>query len=432
MERLEMDYLRLDNLAKSKEGVGFVFSVSGSVSQYLRTLSFDVSYDETIESVPESILNIVFVANFLPLAWVLDAKIIVPELDEDFYNSIPCIKEGYKNIYPDWNMGGYVECGRLVRNSAPEASRSAAFFSGGLDAVHTMLSHLDEKPDLVSIWGADIACSNEKGWRQKLRHIQAIAQKVDLPDIAVRSNFREIEDEGALEKIVRPILKDGWWHGIKHALPFFGMVAPIAYLRGYAKIYVASSHCRQYERATCASNPWSDNEVRFCGSRIVHDGYDFARQDKARFVVEKCKETGVSIPLHVCWRTQTGDNCCRCEKCFRTITEILVEGGAPEELGFPGYGRYYKPCHVIPVLIKTFNAENRIGRRELNRIWTAAKNRILERRAELRNSPHRSVFKWMLAHDFMGTETLEVPFAMKLLLKVRNILSRIYHRVAGK
>ena len=40
------------------------------------------------------------------------------------------------------------------------------------------------------------------------------------------------------------------------------------------------------------------------------------------------------IHLHVCWETSSGSNCSCCEKCFRTMLAILLEGGDPNEFGF--------------------------------------------------------------------------------------------------
>ena len=48
-------------------------------------------------------------------------------------------------------------------------------------------------------------------------------------------------------------------------------------------------------------------------------------------IVEYSKKTGVKIPLRVCWQSTGGKNCCQCEKCWRTILEIIAEGEKPRD-----------------------------------------------------------------------------------------------------
>ena len=67
---------------------------------------------------------------------------------------------------------------------------------------------------------------------------------------------------------------------------------------------------------------------------MIHDGYELDRQSKISFLVNE-KKAGKPVPeLHVCWESSGGGNCCRCEKCYRTILAIASEGGDPREFGF--------------------------------------------------------------------------------------------------
>lgn len=51
-----------------------------------------------LTTVPESILIIPAICNVLPIRF-FDSTLIVNELDEVFYKSIPNIKQGYKDMY---------------------------------------------------------------------------------------------------------------------------------------------------------------------------------------------------------------------------------------------------------------------------------------------------------------------------------------------
>jgi hypothetical protein len=66
----------------------------------------------------------------------------------------------------------------------------------------------------------------------------------------------------------------------------------------------------------------------------VHDGYEFSRQAKIHYITKYVKESKEQLFLRVCWESSGGSNCCRCEKCYRTILAIIAEGGEPRNYGF--------------------------------------------------------------------------------------------------
>ncbi len=76
---------------------------------------------------------------------------------------------------------------------------------------------------------------------------------------------------------------DGWWHGFQHGIQVIGHAAPITCLMGKSTVYFASSFTSKEKGIiTCASDPTIDNHLRFCQVKVVHDGYEFDRQDKVR------------------------------------------------------------------------------------------------------------------------------------------------------
>lgn len=48
----------------------------------------------------------------------------------------------------------------------------ATFFSGGVDAFSTLISHIDETPELFTLWGNDILYDNQSGWKNVEKHIE--------------------------------------------------------------------------------------------------------------------------------------------------------------------------------------------------------------------------------------------------------------------
>lgn len=93
-----------------------------------------------------------------------------------------------------------------------------------------------------------------------------------------KTNFRSFINERKLNCLVKNS-GDGWWHGFQHGIGLLGHGAPIAYLKGLKCIYIASSYTPK-DNVTCASHPSIDNCVEFCNCHIIHDQYEYSRQEK--------------------------------------------------------------------------------------------------------------------------------------------------------
>ena len=155
MERIELKQI------KKKEGcVCYNFDCSESLNKYFTEIDFCITYPESIEIVPDGVLAIPFVTNTLQIAWLADCELIIPELDRDFYESIPKFLEGFKKMYPEATFAGKLTVGKITDCKPQSSGESATLFSGGLDATTTLLRHIDENPHLISIWGSDVDYDN--------------------------------------------------------------------------------------------------------------------------------------------------------------------------------------------------------------------------------------------------------------------------------
>lgn len=81
-----------------------------------KPFSYWVEYDQNMESVPQSIAVIPFLCDILPIIWVADVELVVPELDEDYYNSIDVTRNAYINMYPNISFKGKITCGKIIKN----------------------------------------------------------------------------------------------------------------------------------------------------------------------------------------------------------------------------------------------------------------------------------------------------------------------------
>lgn len=314
--------------------VVFHYSVSGEWASCFSTKEpFEVTYPFAMENIPESIRIIPFLSQVIPVSWVCDAEIRVPVCDRDFYDCLEKVKAGYRKMYPMISFGGKLTVDSLEDNRKQEREEKAlACWSGGVDSFTTVISHLAEQPLLVSLWGSDVPWDDAEEWGILEKQLRDGAKMLGLEQVTVRTSFRRLLYESVLGKLVRES-GDGWWHGFQHGIGILGHLAPVAWHENIGNVYIASSNTAEYPY-TCASDPTIDNFVRFCGAKVIHDGYDLDRQSKIKRIVDFCTEKKLQIPLHVCWEKTDGYNCCHCEKCWRTMLGLYAEGADPKRYGF--------------------------------------------------------------------------------------------------
>lgn len=196
-----------------------------------------------------------------------------------------------------------------------------------------MIKRINEKPDLITIWGADIDYENEKGWSIVKDYIENIGNKYNLKNVEIHSALRRFIDNSELEKQYHDILQDDWWHAMQHGIGLIGNAAPYAYKYNVKTIYMPAT-CNKKSSFLCASNPEIDNNFKFASTSVLHEGYEANRQQKTEKICNYIKETDDNINLRVCYRSLNGDNCCKCEKCYRTIMAIISQKINPNDLGF--------------------------------------------------------------------------------------------------
>ena len=397
--------IELKEITKIKNKVIFNYTTSGEICQYFSDKPFWIEYPENIESVPDAVLAVPFVCNVLPIVWLTDSTLVIPELDEAFFNCLPAVKKGYETMYPETEWKGNIEVGKIVPcDREAEQGKCAMFYSGGVDSVQTLISHLDEKPMLISIWGSDVKVDNAEGWNVLFKAISEASERFQLPTATIRSTFREFDNEGLLDRDFHEKLLDGWWHGVKHGIALLGHVAPLAFLYGIGKMYIASSHSAEDGHVRCASNPIIDNYVRYANCTVIHDGFEYNRQQKTIKIVNYCRREA-TIPLHVCWKTQTGNNCCCCEKCFRTIVGLLLENADPHNYGFKDYEKHLQNSQTV--VIEGIDSN-------LCKEWRKIKRRAIELRNQAAVIPMWNQIRWIVSTDFEHPETIKLPLSLRL------------------
>ncbi len=327
-----MNSIKLKEISVSdKTCVRFKYEVEGEWSSCFSSLrSTFAEYNEDVSSVPFSVLAVTFVCNILPAVWLCDASLEVDALDSVFLDHVEDIKNGYRKMYPMLSFKGSIKTVPEKNEPSGRSCGSACFFSGGVDAHTTFFKHLDERPALLTIWGADIKPGNKAGWDNVLQYTEQTAKEYGVDCITVRSDFRDVLMESRLDEVAAPS-KEHWWHGFQNSISIISLASAPAYIYGWKKLYLASSFSEDIEgQYTGSSIPSIDDNVCFCGCRTCHDGYGLNRQEKIHYLVE----TKNKIRLRVCWESAGGSNCSSCEKCYRTVLGLVAEGADPNDYGF--------------------------------------------------------------------------------------------------
>jgi len=328
-----MDTIILKRIDVEGTRVDYSFQASGKLRKYFRgnnRLFFQYNHD--VADVPLSILAIPFVANVIPLAWLMDSTVVVEELDESFFLSLDPIKAAYQAMFKAYPFKGEIQTKRTVRNTYEAQHEAAALFSGGLDALTTFVRIKEQRPWLVTEYGwheEDIKPSEV--WEADKGHAVQFAASNGLSNILIESNYGTFLHAAEIDYDYSRKLGDSWWHGLHHGLAIISAAIPIAYKLKIKRIYIASSNTAGYP-VPCASDPTVDNEIKYASGKVYHDGFELSRQDKVKAVVDHYSAVGERVNIRVCFKNE--ENCCNCEKCLRTIMGIVAEGHSPRAYGF--------------------------------------------------------------------------------------------------
>jgi hypothetical protein len=317
-------------------------SASSDLNEYfLKKQSFieHINIQEDLASVPEGITIIPILCNILPVSWILDATIIVNELDKSFFDSIKIIKENFSKMFPDAEFKGKLVVKNIIdyKNTAFK-DKYMSFFSGGVDSTFTVINNIDKKPVLLSIWGSDIPIGETEGWENLSNRIDQFSNEFKLKNIFIKSDFREVLNTAKLNESVG--INDSWWYALQHGISIISHSVIYAYKNQIGNILIASSYSttdleeRGLTVIPCASSPTIDNNFKFSDCKVIHDGFNFTRQDKIRKIVEYVNENDKNFYLRVCWETIDGKNCSTCLKCSKAILGILAEKQDPNLFGF--------------------------------------------------------------------------------------------------
>lgn len=215
--------------------------------------------------------------------------------------------------------------------SSPE--RVASFMSGGVDALTTLrtnrmdfpLDHPYSIQDCFHVHGIDIGGyealdKKKENFKLSAESLSDLAKSAKITLIPVYMNLRYLDDSDYLFALMS---HGAVISGIAHAFSTRGTTSliPSSYSIG--------------DLAPWGSHPLLDSFYSSTFVSIRHDGLRYSRIEKVGLIADWREALQILRSCYNPFRPDDGLNCGKCEKCLRTMTELLVYGKLDQCKSFP-------------------------------------------------------------------------------------------------
>jgi hypothetical protein len=205
-------------------------------------------------------------------------------------------------------------------------SRTAVFFSGGIDSWFSVLRHVPEREpaaigsvdDLVSVHGFDIPLEQPQEFAMLEATLSEGARALGRTLVVVRTNLRR-----------RDTLWARAWGWLTHGAGLASVALVLE--KRYGRAVIGSTH-PYGGLIPWGSHPMTDGLFSTRHLDIRHDGAQYARTDKTALVA---RHEVALAHLHVCWKDAAAHNCGTCAKCLRTMATLELLGALEKVNPFP-------------------------------------------------------------------------------------------------
>jgi len=205
--------------------------------------------------------------------------------------------------------------------------RAGFFFSGGVDSLATLranrlnipLGHPGSIKDGILVYGLEVTSPDSFSYVRTA--MQEIAANAGITLVPIYTNVRELNEDW-----------DFWqyqWEG-----SVFSAIAH-SLTKRLGAVYIASTHDIP-SLVPYGTHPLLDPLFSSCALKILHDGIGLSRLERTYLIADW---EIVLNNLRVCNRSELYEsnklNCGRCEKCIRTMLELIAVGGLDKTKVFP-------------------------------------------------------------------------------------------------
>lgn len=316
----------------------YYFDAPDEFKSFLRAdVPLFAEYPEDLSGCPEGVLAIPFVGIMATASMILSCGIKVSVLDLSFFESLQEVEGVFRKLYRTSGIEISVSAEKLQENTYSSGAAPSVFFTGGVDATSAFISVADQKPHLVNIWGGDIWIEDNASHMALENYLDMFSRENHVDYCFIKTNAREMFEEDKLglecEKVLGHKNNHGWWASIAHILSMTSACAPWIWINRITSHYIGSSYDGKNDTFD-SNNEQLVDAIKFCSCRFHLVDSDIDRNAKVKKIIDYCKANGTSVQLKVCWWRVTGENCCACEKCYRTIMNIIANHADPNQYGF--------------------------------------------------------------------------------------------------
>ena len=252
-----------------------------------------------------------FICAMLVPAMEQGRDIVMPEglrASAEFLANIEQLQDIYAVWYPAFRKVG-IQVDTRPAGPPSSANADGLFFSGGLDACHSLQKYGSRFDTLVYVRGIDMQLDDDALYRQCVDSNREIALAYGKTLLLLESNIRFF---------IRKLSKSGIGWGVAQGC---GLGA-LANALDMPATYISSSAAYDDLGGPQGSHPLTDPLCSSDRVRIHHVGCEARRHEK---LLEVARDDFLLQRIRVCWQDQ-GFNCGKCEKCLRFRMSLTLAG----------------------------------------------------------------------------------------------------------
>jgi hypothetical protein len=237
-------------------------------------------------------------------------------------------------MYPDF-PSSEINVRKIVSNRFCN-NKYGLLFSGGVDSITSYIKHRNKKPVLIYVWGIHVRSYDTKSWKKTFKMLEDFSAREGTRINVIRTNIDEMLDRDFLHR------KFGldWWENVSHGIALTGLCAPLTCVADVKSLLIASSATSRFRYPIGLYPPLINNNLSWGDIQVFLDNPELSRQLKIRYFLKDFTENYFHPFLKVCNKgDEVASNCGVCEKCYRSIVGLVVEGIDPVKCGFDNVDR---------------------------------------------------------------------------------------------
>lgn len=317
--------------------VAYYFDAPAEFRRFLKEDCLFVEYPADISGCPDAVLAIPFVGIMSTVTMILHTGISVPSCDRTFIDSLRSMEGIFQSLYRSKEICISVKAAEMPYNTYTPSGKPSVFFTGGVDATSAFVAMAEKRPQLINIQGGDVRLDDDASHAALETYFSEFARAAGTSFCFIRTNAREMFEEDALGGVCEKILghrnNHGWWASIAHILSMTSAIAPWMWVNRISDHYIGSSYDAKLKTFD-ANNEKLIEALRYCSCTFHTVDNHIERNEKVRKIIEYSNATGTNVQLKVCWNRTAGCNCSACEKCYRTMMNVMINRADPNRFGF--------------------------------------------------------------------------------------------------